>query len=51
MLWEACRNTFSEFEFVNLEQDLGLPGLRKIKNSYHPIRLEEKFEIVRNENR
>lgn len=46
VLWEACRNSFSEFEFVNLEQDLGLPGLRRIKNSYHPIRLEEKFEIA-----
>jgi uncharacterized protein len=46
LLWEACRGTFERFEFVNLEQDLGIEGLRKHKTSYHPVRLEEKFEVV-----
>ena len=43
---ESCRGCFSTFEFVNLEQDLGIAGLRKNKMSFHPARLEEKYEIT-----
>lgn len=45
LLRDACRQVFAEFEFVNLEQDLGLTGLRRSKLSYHPHRIEEKYEI------
>lgn len=49
LLWEACRKTFSRYEHLNLEQDLGMTGLRKTKQSYYPLRLEEKLEIRRQE--
>lgn len=32
--------------YANLEQDLGEPGLRRAKKSYHPDHLSTKFEIT-----
>ncbi|MDD5382898.1 MAG: phosphatidylglycerol lysyltransferase domain-containing protein [Candidatus Margulisbacteria bacterium] len=46
LLWEACQKTFSAFPNINLEQDLGIPGLRTSKLSYHPVHLEKKFELT-----
>ena len=46
LLREACRDIFSPYEWINLEQDLGIPGLRRMKESYHPVRLEEKFDVT-----
>ena len=37
---------FPEAELVNREDDVGLPGLRKAKQSYHPIRMARKFNIM-----
>jgi hypothetical protein len=42
---QFCEKAWQDVSFVNREQDLGEPGLRKAKLSYYPHRLEEKFTI------
>ncbi len=39
-------NNASDKKFVNREQDLGEPGLRKAKLSYNPIDFMKKYEIT-----
>lgn len=36
-------NEWSDFEFVNREEDMGLPGLRNAKKSYHPVMMAKKY--------
>ena len=36
--------------FVNREQDLGVLGLRRAKESYKPVRMIKKSKIYRNKN-
>lgn len=39
-------NDWSDMEFVNREEDLGIEGLRHAKMTYSPIRFIEKFEAT-----
>ena len=39
-------NSGASYRFVNREQDLGDPGLRKAKESYNPVSYLKKFSGV-----
>ena len=45
LLQESAARTFARFAFMNLEQDLGIAGLRTAKFSYHPMRLVKKYHV------
>lgn len=43
---EFIRRTFADTEFINREEDMGLPGLRQAKESYHPDHFAEKYNAT-----
>jgi hypothetical protein len=44
---EFARQLFTDCLYVNREQDLGEPGLRNAKLSYHPVEMIKKFRVQR----
>lgn len=44
--WEFLRHAAVGVPFVNREQDLGIPGLRKAKESLHPVHMIQKFRLT-----
>jgi hypothetical protein len=43
---QTAENVFCDVRYLNREEDMGIPGLRRAKESYHPCRMVRKF-IVR----
>lgn len=44
---QFCQHEWSEVTYVNRQQDLGVPGMRKAKTSYHPDHMVDKFTLIR----
>lgn len=42
---EFCRNRWSNMKYINREEDMGMEGLRRAKESYHPVKLVEKYDV------
>ncbi len=40
---EFCRHEWSGLKYINREEDMGLEGLRKAKESYHPAFMLDKY--------
>lgn len=43
--WQFCKENYSNIEYINREQDLGVDGLRKAKKSYLPEKLINKYIV------
>ncbi len=37
---------FTDYRYINKENDMGLPGLSKAKKSYHPVRMVKSYKLI-----
>jgi hypothetical protein len=42
---EFCLNAWHNMTYINREEDMGIEGLRKAKESYHPVKMIEKYTL------
>lgn len=40
------RHFYADMQFVNREEDMGLPGLRRAKESYYPAFMIDKYMVT-----
>jgi len=40
---QFAQHCWNNIPYINREEDMGIPGLRKAKRSYHPVKMVEKY--------
>lgn len=43
---DFCRHNWQNMQYINREEDLGIEGLRKAKESYFPVKMAEKYVVT-----
>ena len=46
---QFAAHCWSDVTYINREEDMGLPGLRKAKKSYYPVKMIKKYTALLNE--
>ena len=44
---DFCKNEWSDYKYINREEDMGVEGMRYAKRAYHPVKMIEKYRAVR----
>ena len=42
---QFAERSFGDVTYLNREEDMGIPGLRRAKESYYPVKLVKKYRI------
>ncbi|TCO78711.1 DUF2156 domain-containing protein [Marinisporobacter balticus] len=45
---QFCQAACIDVAYINREEDMGIPNLRKSKLSYHPVKMIEKYDVTLN---
>jgi len=44
---DFCKNEWSNYKYINREEDMGVEGMRYAKRAYNPVKMIEKYRAVR----
>ena len=44
---DFCKNEWSDYKYINREEDMGVEGMRYAKRAYNPVRMIEKYRAIR----
>lgn len=46
---DFCKNEWSNFKYINREEDMGVEGMRYAKRAYNPVKMIEKYKATKKE--